>query len=222
MAKKTITEYESAKNTVTKIQCGGCDAKWEDRSIRGKQGVKTVVLDAKVQRRRSHGGWKSESNKKWNGTSVIGNRSVRFTGEAVEDFCDDCWQTHFPDTAFVEVEESEYYVEEMEREEYFCDFCEDGMGDEPEHIVSLNPHITIEEKIGSASAFSEVSKKTATRAPDNEVSCARNDRMYAQREDSYDCCKKCANDIFNLDLFDSSGGGSKSLLAGIKKAFFGV
>lgn len=222
MAKKTITEYEGAENTVTKIQCGNCDTRWENRGIRGKQGVNTVVLDAKVQERRSYDGWRDERDSKWNGTSLFGSRPARFTGEAVEDFCQDCWQGFLPDTALVEVEEPEYYVEEKEREEYFCDFCEEHMGEEPTHIVSLNPYITIEEKIRSGRGLPERKESTATREPDESVSCGSYDRMYAKRDESYDCCKKCANDMFNLGLFASSGGESKSLLAGLKSAFFGV
>jgi len=49
--------------------------------------------------------------------------------------------------------------------------------------------------------------------------------MYAKRDESYDCCQKCANDMFNLGLFTSESSGPgffKSFASGFKQAFFGV
>lgn len=203
MAKKTITEYEGAENTVTKIQCGGCDTRWDNRGIRGKQGVNTIVLDAMVQEQR-YSGWDETRERKWNGRSLFGSfgsRPARFTGKAVEDFCHSCWEAYLPDTAMVEVEEPDYYVEEKAREEYYCDFCENGMGEEPDHIVSLNPYITIEEKIRTGRGLPGRNEYTATKEPGELVTCGSYDRMYAKRDESFDCCKRCANDIFDLGLF---------------------
>lgn len=219
MAKKTITEYEQAENTVTKIQCGSCDTRWDSRGVRGKQGVNTVVLDCTIEEK-SYSGWRDRGFDR----TLWGDDSHRINGAAVEDYCHDCWQGFMPDTAFVEVEEPEYYVEEKTREEYYCDFCEEGMDDSADHEVTLNPRIKIEERIRSGhTGLGERKTKVATREFKEVVrGSTSRDRMHAECDERFDCCDECAGQIFGRGGEPSGSSESKSLLAGLLDAVFGV
>jgi len=219
MAKKTITEYEGAEDTITKIQCGTCDTQWDNRGIRGKQGVNTVILDCRVEEK-SYSSWRDRGFNR----TLWGDDYYRITGEAVNDFCHDCWQTFLPDTAMMEVEEPEYYVEEKTRTEYYCDFCEENMGEDTDHEVTLNPRIKIRERIRSGhTGLGRRESRVLTREINETFSgSTTQDRLEAERDECFDCCSDCANEMFNLGRGSSSSGGSKSLLAGLKSAFFGV
>jgi hypothetical protein len=226
MAKKEITEYQPAEDTSTVIQCDSCEKEWENRGIRGNEGVNTVILNAKIEQRRTHSGWSTESDRKWNGSSVIGDRPVRFTGEAINDYCHECWNSFFDEGVMIEVEKPEYYVDEVTKEQFYCDFCESGMGDEPSNTITLNPYITVEQRIHSTGTLrNRTEKNTATCEPNDAVSCGRYDKLYVERFDSFDCCDDCANDIFNLGRAASTESGesfAKAFAKGFKSVFFGV
>jgi hypothetical protein len=224
MAKKEITEYQPAEDTSTVIQCDSCDKEWNSRGVRGSDGVNTVILNAAVQRKR-YSGWNDESERKWNGTSLHSSYPIRFTGDAVNDYCKDCWNGLFTHNPMVEVEKPEYYVDEVTKEQYYCDFCDDDMGEEPEHIVSLNPYLTIEKRVRQVGGPYRREESTATRIPDDRISCSSSSSVYAKRFDSFDCCDDCANDIFNLGRVASTKSVesfTKAFAKGFKSVFFGV
>lgn len=222
--KKEITEYEAAEETVSKIQCGSCDETWDNRGIRGKQGVNTVILDAYVERHRgmSYSDWR----KKDFGYSAFGDSMIRISGEVVEDYCNSCWDGFFTQGPMAEIEQPEYYVEEDTREEYFCDFCGSEMGEEPEHEVVLNPRIEAEPR-PSAYTLSPDRDNTVINRIDEPVGGSMgHDRLRSKCDDEFDCCATCANEMFSLGLFsnDSSrpgltrqvGGCMTSMLGSIK------
>jgi hypothetical protein len=192
MAKKEITEYEQVEETVTKIKCGNCDETWDSRGVRGKQGVNTVILDCRIEENSYT--WR---NKGFDRT-LFGDSGHRINGEAIEDYCHDCWDSFFDETAFVEVKESDYYVEEKTREEYYCDFCNHKMGDEVDHEVTLNPRIKIRRRARSYPITQRSEAEVLTREYQKTVRGNRDDRMSAERDECFDCCEDCAEEIFKL------------------------
>ena len=192
--KEEITEFQPAEDSVTRIQCDGCTTTWDDRD---DDGVNYVVLDAMIERK-SFDGW-DEKDYKWNSTSLSSMSANRMTGRATAEYCDTCWDRFFTAGPAVEVTESEYYVEEETTEEYYCDFCGDGVGESPDHNVSVNPRIEKERETRSNNVL-HTKRETVemVRSLGESVSCGRRGRKYAKRDDTYDCCRSCAHEMFSL------------------------
>jgi len=209
--KKEITDYKPAEETTTRIACGSCDERWDDRN---DDGVNTIVLDIQIQERHSYG------RSRWRDRLFDGHHHgddyLRMTGAEVEDYCDSCFDGLFPDDSAAEVEESEFYVKEETREEYYCDFCEEGMGENPDHGVSVNPRIRIEPWTRAGVTRSERRRDRKSRVLTHKLNTRVTgdkdmDKLHADRDSVHDCCDSCASEMFNLGVTSSSG--SRGLLA---------
>jgi len=191
--KEEITEYQPAEDTVTRVQCDGCTTTWDDRS---DDECNHVMLDATIERK-SFDGWDSKSYK-WNSTSLSSMSANRMAAVDTAEYCDTCWSGFFTTGHAVEVTESEYYVEEETTEEYYCDFCGDGMGESVDREVSVNPRIEKEkEKRGHNVLTTERKTVAIVRELGESVTCGTRGRKYAKRDDDYDCCHSCAREIFD-------------------------
>lgn len=208
--KEEITEYQPAENTVTRIQCDGCTTTWDDRSA---DGINYVVLDA-VLERKSYDGWDKKNNKWGSSISLSSLGANRISGADTAEYCDTCWSAFFTTGPAVEVTESEYYVEEETTEEYYCDLCGDGVGDSPDHEVSVNPRIERErEKRGTNVLHTERETVEVVRELKQNVTCGTKGRKYARRDDVHDCCQSCAGEMF---------GVTKVGFIGVLRSVFGM
>lgn len=209
--KKEVTEYEPAEDTITKVKCGSCEQTWDTRGVRGEQGVNTVVLDAKIQKRLHYGQdmWREVRLNKWNDHSLTSRNPYRISGAEIEDYCHSCWDGFFTQGPAAKIEETDYYIEEETRSEYYCDFCGSEMGEESDHEVTLNPRFEVEQNLHTNRGLPEQKTTVETREIGETASRGLSDIMYAKRDDSFDCCRNCANEIFDLDSLqvgESYGG----------------
>jgi hypothetical protein len=148
--------------------------------------------------RKSFDGW-DEKDYKWNSTSLSSMSANKMTGTATAEYCDSCWDGFFTAGPAIEVTEPEYYVEEETTEEYYCDFCGDGVGENPDHEVSLNPRIEKEKEKRGHNVLNTTRETVATiRSLNESVTCGSSGRKYAKRDDTYDCCRSCAHEMFSL------------------------
>lgn len=208
---KTITEYETAEETEQYIQCEECETRWDSRAVRGKQGVRTVALDAVIETSYSGGRrrWKEED---FGDSMYITGDAARMCATKVHDYCVDHYDALFDNKILpMEVEEPDYYVEENKRTVYMCDLCGDDIGEDPDHTVTVNPRLkrTLSHTVmiqsdveGAGRSANETSYHynfgEAISVP--RMSRSTTGRMHAEHDEVFDCCKECADRIFGLSI----------------------
>lgn len=227
MAKETVTEYETAEKSITKIQCDHCDKEWDDRSA---DDLNMLVLDCTIDVRKysRHTSWRSYSFDK--NRSMMGD-PCKISGESKIDICDSCLSSNLPEKYMIEVEQSDYYVEEKTIEKYICDFCEEEMGESLDHEVFINPRILLypnkkyRARAGrSGSSLDDISPKGVINNFEEVARYNSKDEVIREIGEKLDCCESCANDLFRKNAHQSTDAynNEKSWLSVLKDAMFGL
>lgn len=195
--KEEITDYETASETVTRIECDSCGNRYDDRS---DDDINILALDAEPQRK-SLGEWRDFRSF---GSSTSTGRNVRIDAAEVNDYCNACFSGVTGDFCHAEITEDEYKVDEVTETEYYCDLCEDSMGDEPTHVISVNPRIVERGKSSPLVYTSRPNRRADYEekehwSPGTVVSVGPGifERVEFVRDESYDCCADCADEIFD-------------------------
>lgn len=214
--KEQRTEYERETEEKTVIQCDKCSTRWESRSA---DGCNLIVLNCKIGKRRSFGRSASYRTQSFD-RSLWSDERYQIDGEDSTDLCNSCWSEEFNTSSAMEITEEDYYLDEKTTNVYYCDFCNDELGESVDNTVSVNPRIlTGRTRSTMRGIREEPDMKVETNSMHETVSVGSRESAESQRDECHDVCESCKDQIFGYDTTVSTGV-FKSMLDGFSSAFY--